>query len=445
MEKKGSVKVGFIKNVIRKWVNSDMSLIGSNTKDCFYNQDINTWYQLYDDERVLGKGKGMNLPKSIITETCKTAIHEFNFNVETANKDLAYAGKFLQKNLTLLATHLTVGGSVALKPYISENRVGMVVVPATNFIAKFDSFGDLESVRFKSVIEEDNKVFTLVENHTFEKLNKKYRIEYELYKSSSYGNSGDWGSKVPLSECSETAGLDDFVVFEEVEKHLCVVKTLGNTQYFNVGQAIFAPALELIADANSQYDRVCWEYEGSQLMVQANAELFHKPGSSIKNDNYTLPQGKERLYVALPGADNDFTVETYAPTLRDSGYWSGLNNMLRRIEFACGLSYGVLSESQEQAKTATEISASKQRYYITISNIRNVMCECIDEIIEKVAFISSRLNNSLQDNSYTLTYSIEDGILTTTKEKIEEKLLLVEKGLMSAEQFNEWYTSKQNK
>jgi A118 family predicted phage portal protein len=185
-----------------------------------------------------------------------------------------------------------------------------------------------------------------------------------------------------------------------------------------------------------------WEYEGGELAVQANAELFHKVGSSTKNQNYELPQGKERLYIALPGSSNDFDLETYAPTLRDSNYWTGLNNLLRRIEFACGLSYGVLSDANEQTMTATEIISSKQRYYITINSIRSVLCEIIEEVMQNVGVLSGVLNSGLVDTDFKIDFEIEDGILTTAKEKLEEKLLLVDKGVWTVDEFKEWYTKK---
>jgi actin-like ATPase involved in cell morphogenesis len=116
------------------------------------------------------------------------------------------------------------------------------------------------------------------------------------------------------------------------------------------------------------------------------------------------------------GASNDFSIETFAPQLRDSAYWVGFNNILRRIEFNCGLAYGTLSDANEKEMTATEIISSKQRFYITISTIRDILKELISEIVENVATLSSVLNFGLVKTDYTLDFDIEDGILTTTKE-----------------------------
>jgi A118 family predicted phage portal protein len=429
---------------IKRWWNADMFTTTNNTKDPFYNQSISDWYALYEQTANFDrKVKSLNLAKSIVDEVGKSAVHEFGFVVNSKNTDLGYVSKFIDKNLMLLVTHLCVGGSVALKPYVEGKRVGVVVVPATNFKAHFDTFGELKECSFKSEIYEGHSVFTLIEDHTYDKEKREYRIDYSLFKANAEtATLSGLGSQVPLKACSETAGLDDFVVIEDVDKHLCVVKTLNNTIYQNVGQAIYAGAIEMIYEAYKQYNRIMWEYEGGELAVQANAELFHKVGSSTKNQNYELPQGKERLYIALPGSSNDFDLETYAPTLRDSNYWTGLNNLLRRIEFACGLSYGVLSDANEQTMTATEIISSKQRYYITINSIRSVLCEIIEEVMQNVGVLSGVLNSGLVDTDFKIDFEIEDGILTTAKEKLEEKLLLVDKGVWTVDEFKEWYTKK---
>lgn len=93
-------------------------------------------------------------------------------------------------------------------------------------------------------------------------------------------------------------------------------------------------------------------------------------------------------------------------------------------------------------KNTIRQTTSKQRYYITISTIRTILCECISEVLENVGVLSSVMNFGLVDTDFNLEFEIEDGVLTTAKEKLEEKLLLVEKGVWTIEEFKEWYTKK---
>ena len=128
--------MGFINN-LKRWWNTDMQeLKTNNTEDMFYSEDISLWYDLYNQEQKKkfdGNSKSLNLPKAIIDELNKATINEFNFDLVSDNADLKYITQFINKNKSLLSTHLCIGGSVALKPYIEDKRVGIVIVPATNF------------------------------------------------------------------------------------------------------------------------------------------------------------------------------------------------------------------------------------------------------------------------------------------------------------------------
>lgn len=44
-------------------------------------------------------------------------------------------------------------------------------------------------------------------------------------------------------------------------------------------------------------------------------------------------------------------IKVHAPQLRDANYAAGFNDILKRIEFECDLSYGDLSDPQQVDKT----------------------------------------------------------------------------------------------
>lgn len=413
---------------IKRWWNNDMNSITTN-KDFFYSSNIEKWYKLYNNQADWIDNKvvySLNLGKSIVKEISKTATQEFDFEVETKNKDVISAYDFLNKNKREILNHLQIGGKVALKPYISDNRVLLSVVPALDFKVEYDAFGRVYKVFFKTDIVDGYSKYRLIEEHTQDYTTNIYKIDYKLVKDNN--------SPVALSTLEQFKNLQDFVIFEDIPKHLCSIITIDTS--------IYADAYELIEQVDRQYSRVLWEYEGGELAINANSDLFKKSGSSNKK-TYILPVGKERLYRALDTDKADFTIDTYAPELRDEAYLRGLNSLKREIEFACGLAYGTLSEPSTVEKTATEIAASKQRYYVTISDIRNAFIQGIEDILGSIALLSSRLAPSptLVDSVYTVIYDIGDSILTTSKEKLEEKLLLFDKGLLTANEFKEWYNS----
>src|SRR5690606_11593570 len=113
-----------------------------------------------------------------------------------------------------------------------------------------------------------------------------------------------------------------------------------------LGISVYARAVGLIEEADKQYSKILWEYEGSELAINASMDLF-------KDDN-TLPKGKDRLYRKLDTDVEDF-FEEWSPQIRDQSLFNGLNKLLQRIEFACGLAYGTLSDVQLVEKTAEEV------------------------------------------------------------------------------------------
>ena len=121
--------------------------------------------------------------------------------------------------------------------------------------------------------------------------------------------------------------------------------------------------------ADEQWGRILWEYEGSELSIDVDITAFRKD----EHGNFNIPQGKERLYRGIDLDDNNSKWNVFSPAIRDSSYFNGLNNILKRIEFNCGLSYGTISDPQEVNKTATEIVSSKQRMYSTVKDIQGAL------------------------------------------------------------------------
>lgn len=438
--------MGLFNNIKRWWTNT-MNSIASNNVDMFYDSNVNTWYDIYFNNAPWRTGyvRGMNLAKAIVEEVVRTTLNEFDFEVETENKNILYTSDYIKSNYRNILSHLCVGGNVALKPYITNGRIGVTVVSQKDFKATFNSFDELVDIWFKNLVVSNGKYYVLLENHKWNS-NNTYEIHYELHEAQ-YTNSYDdtkvpdtYGRLLSLTECEETANLKD-IVFNNVNKHLCHVIHLNNTLNSNKGQAIFADAITNIEDADKQLDMILWEYEGGQLAIDADSSLFL--GKNGKT--YTMPAGKERLYRKLEPNDNSFNIETFAPALRDTNYWNGLNSLLRIIETNCGLSHGILSDPQNVDKTATEVISSNQRFYSTISYIRQRLMYATNYIIDSVDILSKKITPAFAQTGFSIKYDFEDGVLTDSKAKFNEMITLLDKEIITLEEFRGWYYSKYTK
>lgn len=143
--------------------------------------------------------------------------------------------------------------------------------------------------------------------------------------------------QIPLESLRQWAGLERQALLQGRTSPLFVYLKMpfGNTVEPEcvLGASIAARAMELLEEADRQYSRLLWEYEGGELAVDADSTYL---------TGGRMPQTTRRLFRSLnTGAD---FYHVFNPDFRDGSLRAGLNELLRRIEFSCGLSYGIISD-----------------------------------------------------------------------------------------------------
>ncbi|MCI6560754.1 MAG: hypothetical protein MR434_05025 [Ruminococcus sp.] len=131
-----------------------------------------------------------------------------------------------------------------------------------------------------------------------------------------------------------------------------------------MGVSVYSRALNQIRQADEQWERIMWEFQGSELAVMAESGMFR-----IVKGEADLPNGNKRLYRFFQDTGTNEFFKEFAPGIRDSSLFNGLNRIFQRIEFNCGLAYGVISDPQTVEKIAEEVRGSKQRSLTYIQNI----------------------------------------------------------------------------
>lgn len=137
-----------------------------------------------------------------------------------------------------------------------------------------------------------------------------------------------------------------------------------------------------------------------------------------------MPLREQRLYRnwingSVSGGRNLY--EVFAPTLRDESYRKGLDSMLKRIEFQCGLAYGTLSDPQNVDKTAEEIRSSKQRSYTTVKDLQRALGTAITDLVYAVNILLDAAWHSGATvplpGECTVTFDFDDSIISDPKER----------------------------
>lgn len=394
---------------------------------------IELWGQMYKDKApwLDDNTKSLNLASAIASELARLATIEMKSEItakESSNSERAeYLNRQYQKvidDIRITTEYAAALGGLIFKPYIDGDNIAVDYVLADEFIpVKYDSASNITAVIFIERIRKGRKIYTRLEYHDL--LKEGYYVSNTAYVNENGDET--LGYQVSLTEVEEWADLEPEIFIENVEKPLFsyLKMPMANTidTRSPLGISVYARAVGLIEEADKQYSRILWEYEGSELAINASMDLF-------KDDN-TLPKGKERLYRKLDTDAEDF-FEPFSPAIRDESLFNGLNKILQRIEFACGLAYGTLSDVQLVEKTAEEIKVSKQRSYSTVVDIQKaIKTALIDLVYAMDVYVT--LGELAPAGEYDISFEFDDSLVVDSKTEQAIMLQEVSAGLIKPE------------
>jgi A118 family predicted phage portal protein len=309
-------------------------------------------------------------------------------------------------------------GAMVIKPLGGDK---VQYVSANAFIPiEFDSKGRLIKVVFPEYKKLGDRHYTRLEFHSLDYENG-LTITNTAYVSSTALNLG---REIPLSAVDEWAELEESITYPLMKRPAFgyYVNPIDNTiDGSHCGISIFEPAIDVIEKADNQFGRIDWEFESAERAIHADEQAFKANGK--------IPKLNARLYRAVDlGTDELF--KEYSPQLRQADFIAGLEEYKREIEFAVGLSYGDISNPQSVDKTATEIKASKQRKYNTVTAIQDNLKDCLNDLVYALAFY-----NSMATSGYDFVCDFKDSILTDESEERKQDQQDLANGTLRPEEY----------
>ena len=390
--------------------------------------------------------KTLRLQKTISSELARMITIENEIKITGENpraKFIDSAFDAVRNRLRIETEYWQALGGLIIKPYFYDGELGLDFIQQDKFLPiEFDANGRLQSAIFFEQRKIGKIFYTRCEIHRRIAINK-YAIENIAY--SSY-NEENLGEQVPLTDISEWAAIEPSVIISDCPRPLF---TYIRTPYANnidelsrLGISCFANVDNLIYDADEQYSRLMWEFEGGELAVHASADLFRKSkykNAKINEYTYNLPKGKERLYKLAEASPTEQKMETFSPALRDVSLMNGLNKILQEIEIGCGLSYGTLSDTTMlEGRTATEINMLKQRSYANIADNQKALETGLKELVQ-IIDIYCDLYNLASNGEWGMECHWDDSIIVDVQSKLQELSQLKMLGVVSAEEIRQWY------
>lgn len=366
--------------------------------------------------------------------------------------------KKLKKQLRKQIEYGIAKGGLVIKPYVVVNKplddgedVATTITMEFDYIQAdcfyplaFDASGRITEAAFIQTKTEKNTIYRKLEYHKW--ANNTVTVINKAYKSDNVTNDGDMtgldlGHEISLKEIPEWKDLQEKVIIKNVEQPLFAYFKMPEANTIDttspLGVSGFSRAKDLIKDADMQYSRLLWEYEGGELAVDIDRDALVQ--KQMRDGTYhTVPNVLQARLFRKVDLGNAETYQPYAPALRDSNYIDGLNTILMRIEDVCGISRGTLSDAADVARTATELKILKQRSYQTNADIQQAIEDAVRDVIY-IMDVYCTLYEITPEGEYDVNFEWDDSIIVDVDEEINKRLTLMQNGLVSKLEVRMWY------
>ena len=422
---------------------------------------LDLWYRLYMNQAHWLGGdanvKSLNLPAFISSEIARQVVLEMKWNItgkgadgstqdengdDVMNPRAEYLKAEFEKLVNVLRLKLEQGcaaGGMIVKPYPNIEDSHIYFDWAMDwgiYPMAFDDDGNLSDVIIPDIFRDGKTIYTRLERHTVK--GRDVEITQRAFKSTMEDNLG---VEISLTDVERWSSLQEKAIVKNVDGPLFGWYKVASANNVDIdsplGASVFAKAIDVIREADMQYSRLLWEYEGSELAIDVDPTALRP--RKAEGGGVELPKLNQRLFrqVDIDKGDRDL-YEVFSPNIRDASLLNGLNQLMIRIEDLSGLSRGTLSDANVEARTATEIKIIKQRSYTTISDNQAALERCLKDVVRVMNKYATTYNLA-PEGEYEVSFEWDDSILTDTDAQMQEYLMMLNAGIISKAEFREWY------
>ena len=375
-------------------------------------------------------GRSLHLGRAVCRELARTVCAEIGLDCKGENGE-EYGWLKRQLMAYLPHFHQAVGavcgcGRVMLRLYPKVGGIGVdLVLPDRYRVLSRGADGRITGLCFYEYASEEGASYLRKELHLLD--GAQYRIEHQLYQLGAYQPK-----RVPLGFVKRFADLPEQTVCAGVSEGFFVEWCLDAGEGSARGEAIWGDARGLMEDADRQYERLLWEFEGGELAVDVSEDAFR----TDSRGNAILPSGKDRLYRMnlLDGGEDGVSMKVFSPELRDQSLIRGLNRILMGFEDAVGIARGTISDPSSVAKTATEVMSARQRTHLSALQLRRQARDVLETLSKRMAELGWLYGMS-EPRGFETVVRFGDGVLGLSEEAREADRADVLAGLMSAETY----------
>ena len=418
---------------------------------------ISDWIDMYMNQPPWRKGdvKCLNLPAAVCSEMARLVMTEFQYSVSGSPRADYIAESFRKKLVHGLRRKLEyglAGGTFVIKPYYNGTGLEADFVRADRaHPLSFNDDGEVTKIAFDDFEMVGDTRYTRFEVHTYSP-DGTYTVENFAFKQKHYAGvtafgSGDGGVDRLGTPCSlkEVKRWENLEAKTSLENIPCPLFAFGRNPAANnidpdsvMGMSVFGKAVDQIRDCDEQWARIQWEYKSKETALQVSKRALNKD----RKGNPILDEHEKRLFEIFnfdmeDGKLADF-IREWSPDIRDSSLFNGLNKMLQRVEFNCGLAYGTLSDPQIVDKTAEEIRSAKQRSYSVVCDLQEEVQRCLDLTVQ-IMDVYCTLYGLAPEGNVETSFSWGDGILEDADKEFTRRKQMADSGYINKIELVKYY------
>lgn len=384
--------------------------------------------------------------KSVVTDSTETQFNpEKDIPVTHAQYLESVYYKHILQSLRENLEHAMAVGGMIIKPYVNNGKIYIDFCMQGEFIPlAFDDDGNVTDIAFYSSVIESGKKYVKIERHYFNQLEKTVTVANKCFVTDNINSiTENLGRPVPLREVPAWAGIsEEPVVLHGITQPLYGFYKVPKKNTVDLksplGASVFARAVKVIRQADIQFSRLDFEYLGGSMAIDVEESLLDP--SNPRGLSVRLPEARRRVFRGIDTMSEEL-YKVFAPSLRDENYIRGFNTYLMRIEDLCELSRGTLSDPNVEARTATEMLILKQRAYSNIADNQKALEKALKDAIYAIDAYLTVYGFSKPGEYYT-DFSWDDSVITDKAAQMEEKIALLNEGVLSKAEVRAWYTGE---
>lgn len=325
--------------------------------------------------------------------------------LEVHNDAIRPPMEHINKNVDKIVDYIALLGGCIVRPIFSAGRLQYEALPLGNYLPiEYDFDGTLKSALILKQLQNGARKWLLTEKHTFDGLS-------HAVKCTLYRNDGGALREVPLSDCKQTDGVTPHYVWQNVNQPMIIEfrnHAVNKIDGSNVPVPIIAGAEDLIKDADEQFERMNWEQEGGEKRIFADRDMFAKrqkrdgTASGVK-----MSPTLNRLLVQVEGdcSTDGKKITEWSPELRTAAQNEMFQQILRRIELACNIGKGTISDMESVQQTATQYSGGRSELFAIVDKIEDEIETKYQQCADVFAHMAAAYGLGANDSKITVTWN----------------------------------------